>query len=183
MSKYDSVAPAAIRKLLDPRAIANAASCADELLLIDARTAEVLQDIDAANPTGTLRDTALVLSTLRDAIDAEDKEGQVRLWGMLEHLLGETAAVQTGWQEIHKLLDTRAKLSRAELGWQEFLSKKVVIQQLDVFIRALISQARMLTDDRQRLSAYALAVFRLGEGVIGKGLMAELPDVIDVEPE
>jgi hypothetical protein len=176
-SKWDGVLPANLARHVDLSNLEAAASCREELALVDARVAEVLESINAADVTGQVGWVRAQLGLLGLALEAEDM-GAARLAAQsLASMLDLHTAVASGWDELHRLFDTRAKLSRAELGWQKLQAERIMAADIAAFVRALIVEARLLTTDRQKLSAYVTRVCQLGSEASG----ITLPDVVDAE--
>lgn len=186
-SQFDAVLPAALRKHLDPARVREAASCSQQLLLVDARTGQVLESIREHDPTGVVAGTRAALGLLRLSLLPREgdsagsatarAEAQVEL---LERLLDQQAAVATGWDELHRLFATRANLARTEINYQKLLSENILLGQVTTFMAALVAEARMLTEDRRKLSDYARRVAELGRG-LAPALAAGSGDVVEAE--
>jgi len=177
-SKYSAVLPQGLREHFDLSKLEEAASCREELALVDARTAEVLSNITAGKPTGVTISFRAALGVVLMELDRENLQGVKRGYEALAAIVEQQALINNAWDEVHRLLATRAKLSQAELAWQKLLSERILIEHIDAFIQALIAEAKSLTDDKQKLSAYVRRVQELGSGAIGHSL---LPDTVDAE--
>jgi hypothetical protein len=179
---------AAVRKALGPSQL-------EELKILDARVAQVLGEVKEHNIVRTSKDARRSLKDLRKALTSNDWQEASSAATDIEAFISEAAAVASGWDEIRATLETRDKLARTEIQLQRMLAEKVMLDQIDMFIKALVMSARELTEDRAKLTAYVMRVNEAAGNLLGNPLLAlsasldasETPenenDVVDVEVE
>lgn len=181
-SKYLSVLPPGMMKHFNAKPLREVASCREEIALVDARNSEVLEATRRANPVGSVHSALSRLHVLEQALANDNKGAARRAAKNLGDLLSKVAVAAANWDEVRKNLELRDKLVKTEQGYQKLLSDRIMVEQINNFVRALIIEARMLTEDRKLLNAYVLRVLELGRGAVGAALLpAGEGDAVDAE--
>lgn len=169
-SKYMGVLPPDLADKLDTSRVKDIISGRAEIQLLDARTAQILEDIRNLDPTGQIKGAQLALISIKSAVTRGDFDDANEFVEKLMKILDKQKIVAAGWEEIRKTLDMRDKLAKTEIAHQKLLSEKIQVEQVDAFMRAVIAEVRTLTDDQKKLQIFANRVIIAGRGTIGPAL-------------
>jgi len=166
-SKYIAVIPERLRRHLDAVTVDDVASNRQEIGIVDARTSELLENLDNLN-TAQLNDSVReAMVDLSEAIESGNPAEQRAALVRMDELLSSVQIVAGVWKEVRENLTTRDKLARTEIQYQKLLSESVLIENINTFIRALITEAKSLPVEKKVLSEYTLRVLDLAQGVGG----------------
>ncbi len=171
-SKY-KIIPAALQKHLMSSSLVDVASSREEIALVDARTSQLLEGIDERDPKRVAGSITRLHARLSVALKVSKETAPTveQLRSMVDELgeaIASQASIAAAWDEVRANLDTRTKLTTAEIRYQQMLSDRIVVEQIEQFIRAMIVAARELFgDDRKKLNAFAERVMQHGTNVIG----------------
>lgn len=166
-SKFLSVLPPRLAKHFDLEGAKKATSSVKHIALVDARVCEVLENIQDADPTGVVRGAQQSIALLKLSLDDGNIDSAKASAEALEAMMTAQMATLTGWDELHRLFDSRVKLSRDYRDWAKLQSERIMLQHLDSFLAALVGEARLLSDDPQRVSIYVQRVRALASGIAG----------------
>lgn len=175
-SKYMGVLPPGVTRHLQ-EASDKIASSREEIALIDARIAQLLARLRDHDPQQGAAQARQMLRELLVAQRDPARQGDAaQLADDLESLLGTFMQETMTWAEVGRNLELRARLSAGEIKWQQLMADKVLVGQLDAFMRAIAMKVTMLTEDRKKISAFVREV-----ATLARGAAPQLVDAVDVE--
>lgn len=190
--KYGGVIPPELFKHLRSVSVADVASSREEIALLDARTSELLETLenkDMASVSSRLVDVASLLRRMATSKKNAKVSGETLQAVLLERVneldaaLTDVMSANATWDEIRRNLDSRTKTVSTEIRYQQMLSDRIMVEQLDAFVRALIVHARELTDDPKKLMLYTERVMISSRAVLGDAIEPRYRRVDDEKGE
>lgn len=179
--KYRSALPESIAKHYKP-GNANAVSCVEEIALIDARVSELMEQAKSHEVKLAQRDAKASMAIMKIALEGGDMETARTALQALEDRMNAISAANAAWAEVPTLMLTRSKLANTEINHQRLVSDRILVEHIQAFMEAIVTEARALTEDRKRLETFTYRVTARARGALAPaltgGVLNEHGDVV-----
>ena len=125
----------------------------DEIALIDARTADVLQRLGRGESSATWDTLQKAARGLRRAVAANDRAETIVHVAALQIVLEGAGADVAAWREVLGLVNQRRVLVESERRRLVQMQQMVSVEQAMTLVAALVDTVRRHVSDRQTLAA------------------------------
>jgi hypothetical protein len=151
--KYSKVLPARLAEsYLEARQDSELLALRDEIALCDARLGDLLKRVDTGESGRLWRDLRAAWVALEMARESQDGDAMASALKLVGQLIQRGQADYAAWDEVHKTLDARRKLTESERKRLVELQAVVTAEQAMGLVARVLGIVREHVKDRETLA-------------------------------
>jgi hypothetical protein len=148
----------------------------NELMLVDTRLKDLLEQVSEAGSTGIFKTIADAFKAVRAAINSNDEYKLIEANQRLEDAIEKGVKERDVWIDIDKCMDTRRKLVLAEGKRLQLIGALVPVEKVNVMIGFIVALISQRVDDRVIARGLVQDVLKIA-GHSDSGVASDVPGV------